>query len=270
MQLITFVIPIRHHENAPNWDGTMNNLRQTIKSIQGQSENDWRCIIVANKGAKLIDLPDGFEACLVEFPPNKLHLQGGNSEGDFLEAITIDKGSRVLAGLLYAKKLNYFMVVDDDDFIHCDLVKFAKNNSADNGWYFDKGYIWGDGGRFILKYLNFYLCCGTSHIVKASLITLPNTFDNIDIQYTKDMFGSHIKIKNALDIMGTPLAPLPFYGAIYRIGHSDAHSKSPGLFRRFFYKKVLFKKPNKLIVNFLSLRLINKRIKAEFFGENDF
>ncbi|MBA6348685.1 glycosyltransferase family A protein [Colwellia sp. BRX8-9] len=265
-QKLTFIIPIRHHESAPNWQNTIRNLEATIASINAQTENSWRCIIVANVGSELPKLPAKFEVCRVDLPPNKHHLQGDACKEDFWEAVRLDKGSRILLGLLYAQTLDYFMVVDDDDFIHRDLVKFVSCNSKENGWYFYDGYVWGDGGKFLLKHSKFYLYCGTSHIIKAKLIKLPSSLENADMNYIKDMFGSHIKIKKALDENGTPLLKLPFNGAIYRIGHSDAHSKSSGLFEHFFYKKALLKQPKELLRRFLSLRLINNNIRSKFFG----
>jgi len=264
--VLTFIIPIRHHESASNWSETVLNLKQTMVSIAAQSDRSWKCIIVANEGAALPDIPEQFEVCRVDFPPNVLHIQGGQSQNDFWDAVRLDKGRRVLSGLLYAKNLNYFMVVDDDDFIHRDLVKFTRKNNGENGWYIDKGYVWGDGGKLLMDYSDFYLYCGTSHIVKTNLLELPEKLEDVNVNYMKDIFGSHIKIKVMLESKGVALSPLPFHGAIYRIGHRDAHSKSNGMYHKFFCQKYLLKQPKEFIRRLLSLRYINRSIRFKFFG----
>lgn len=73
MTLVTFIIPVRHQENARDWSRLKANLTQTVASISNQTNGDWRGIIVANEGADLPDLPEKFSAVRVTFPPNDLH-----------------------------------------------------------------------------------------------------------------------------------------------------------------------------------------------------
>ncbi len=69
--------------------------------------------------------------------------------------VRLDKGRRVLAGILEADKSGYLMVVDDDDFVSCRLTRFVADHLGNNGWYVQNGYIWGDGGRLIYEYADF-------------------------------------------------------------------------------------------------------------------
>ncbi len=121
---ITFIIPIRHQLNAKNWSELRANLTQTVKSIANQDFDGWRAIIVANHGADLPPLPPGFTVERVDFPPNRLHEQGNADKQSFYDAFRIDKGRRVLAGMLRAKPSDYFMIVDDDDFVSNRLSRF--------------------------------------------------------------------------------------------------------------------------------------------------
>ena len=52
------------------------------------------------------------------------------------------------------------------------------------------------------------------------------------------MLGSHVFLHEQMEASKTPLAPLPFIGAIYRIGHAEAHSRSGGILRKFFSKEI--------------------------------
>ncbi|MGO7360364.1 galactosyl transferase, partial [Rhizobium ruizarguesonis] len=46
MTLVTFIIPVRHQENARDWSRLKANLTQTVASISKQTNGDWRGIIV--------------------------------------------------------------------------------------------------------------------------------------------------------------------------------------------------------------------------------
>ena len=43
--ILTFIIPIRHPDNASNWSELKKNLAQTIRSIAGQTHPSWKCVL---------------------------------------------------------------------------------------------------------------------------------------------------------------------------------------------------------------------------------
>ena len=51
--MLSFVIPVRHQENARDWNRVKENLSQTVASISGQTHSSWDAVIVANHGATL-------------------------------------------------------------------------------------------------------------------------------------------------------------------------------------------------------------------------
>ena len=264
MTCLTFIIPIRHQDCSDNWDVLLKNLSQTVKSICAQTCDDWKCVIVANKGADLPDFPDGFDVCLVDYPPNNMYAQEDQDIGSYRDAVRLDKGKRILSGIRHSEPTHYFMFVDDDDLIHRDLVKYVCDNAGEGGWYINKGLVWQDGSGLLMKYSQFYMLCGTSHIVSSRLLDFSG--NEVNIEYVKRMLGSHIHLKGELDKTNTPLRPLPFRGAIYRIGHADAHSKIGGIYRTFFTKRRILKHPLETIVKLLSLRKLTKKTKAMYFG----
>ena len=167
MSLVTFIIPVRHQDNARDWSLLKANLVQTIASISNQTNDDWRGIIVANEGADLPDLPERFGVVRVIFPPNDLHeIDKANIE-DVRDAFRADKGRRVLMGMLGARDSRFFMIVDDDDFVSARIVQHVAENPDANGWTIDRGYIWDDGGKLLLGYDEFNHLCGTSLIVRS-------------------------------------------------------------------------------------------------------
>jgi hypothetical protein len=263
---LTFIVPVRHQNNARDWGELKRNLTQTLASLAAQTTPNWRAIVVANHGADLPALPRNVEVKRVDFPPNLLHERGEAELETFYEAVRLDKGRRILAGMLHAGPTGYFMVVDDDDFVSRRLAEFVVRHDGENGWSIRDGYVWASGGRVLYRHPDFARFCGTSHIVRADLYDLPARFEAASEPFVKRILGSHVFIEEHLRVSGAPLGPLPFPGAIYRIGHAGAHSRSAGLLRTFFLKKQHVRNPARLVDAALRLRVLDPRVRWEFFG----
>ncbi len=259
---LTFIIPVLHPENAADWLLRKRYLSQAVASIAAQRSDAWNGVIVANHGADLPPLPSKFSVKWVDFPPNPLYEQGSAEEEIFRNAIRIDKGRRVLAGMLHAGAMNYIMLVDDDDFVHRDLTSFVQQNPGKNGWYIAQGYFWEDRGKLLYLSSDFSRRCGTSHIVRSDLYRIPATMEGASDGYVRRMLGSHIMIEEILKEQGTPLEPLPFPGAVYRVGHTGAHSGSQGLFREVIRTRNQFQ----LLRKITRIRVKTKSTKRDFFG----
>jgi len=224
--IVTFIIPVRHPANSADWGRQQANLAQTIRSIAAQTVAGWRAVIVANHGAALPEIPAGVEVARVDFPPNPHHEQGNLDRETFYQAVRLDKGRRILAGMLSRRDTDYFMVVDDDDFISRHLVEHVARDPTRPGWAIKRGYLWSDGSGLLLQHNDFYNFCGSSLIIRSDLYGLPERFAAASDDYVRTMLGSHVKIAPILAGRGTPLAPLPFRGAVYRVGHAGSHSRS--------------------------------------------
>jgi hypothetical protein len=268
MTLVTFVVPIRHQDNARDWSLLKANLTQTIASISNQTNSDWQAIIVANEGADLPDLPQRFTIERVSFPPNDMHELGKASKEEFYDAFRIDKGRRVLTGMLRARDSRFFMIVDDDDFVSARIVQHVSENPDANGWTIDRGYVWDDGGSLLLGYDDFNHLCGTSLIIRSDLYGLPERFEDASPDWIKSMLGSHIRIADILAERHTPLATLPFRGAVYRVAHGGSHSKTPGILAKYFLNWGALKRPRRTLRNASRLRLVGEAAKREFFGRS--
>ena len=266
MALVTFIIPVRHQDNARDWSLLKANLAQTVASISNQTNGDWRGIIVANEGAELPALPERFSIVRVTFPPNDMHEMGKGDIEKVYDAFRADKGRRVLSGMLAARDSRFFMIVDDDDFVSARIVQHASENPDANGWAIDRGYIWDDGGRIVLGYDEFNHLCGTSLIVRADLYGLPERFEDASLDWIKSMLGSHVRIADILAGRGTPLATLPFRGAVYRVAHGGSHSKAPSLVTKYFLSREALKRPRRMLRHLGRIRLVDGAVKREFFG----
>ena len=266
MTLVTFIVPVRHQDNARDWSLLKANLAQTLTSISNQSNSDWRGIVVANEGADLPDLPTRFSVERVTFPPNDMHERGGASREDFHDAFRVDKGRRVLKGMLRGRDSRFFMIVDDDDFVSSRIVHYVSQNKDANGWTIDKGYIWDAGGKLLLEHDDFNHLCGTSLIIRSDLYGLPTRFEDASVDWIKSMLGSHVRIADILAEHGTPLERLPFRGAVYRVANAASHSRTPSLMVKYFLNWNALKQPRRLLWTARKLRFVGHAAKREFFG----
>ncbi|HTV67131.1 MAG TPA: galactosyl transferase [Rhizobiaceae bacterium] len=264
--VVTFVIPVRHQDNAKDWHALKANLAQTIASIAGQTHPGWRAVIVANDGADLPKVPTKFEIVRVDFPPNALHEQRGADKETFYEAFRVDKGRRVLKGMLAVPDSRFFMIVDDDDLVSNRIVEFAARNTSCPGWTISRGYSWSANGSLLFDLPDFHHYCGTSLIVRSDLYRLPERFEDASLEFVTTRLGGHRRIVELLAEEGNPLQPLPFHGAIYRIGHAGAHSGSSDVLGMYFLKPEMFARPHKLVTNLFRLKFVNRAVTAEFFG----
>ncbi len=218
---LTFVVPIRHQATARDWNGVRAHLANTIRSIQGQLDPRWNATIVANAGADLPPIPDGFEVVLVDFPPAHLNEARFGSPA-YRTCVRRDKGRRLLTGLLRGRVGSHVMFVDGDDLVSNQLAGLVQQNVGSSGWFVDAGYLYSGGDELFLQRRNFSRLCGTSHIVRSDLLRLPARLEDADDEYVQRWLGAHVFLKGDLEKLGTPLAPLPFPGAIYRIGHANS------------------------------------------------
>jgi hypothetical protein len=264
--ILTFVIPVRHQDSVKNWQRIKKHLSETITSIASQDQDGWKGVIVANHGAELPDLPQGFEVKRVDFPPNQIPEVGSVPNEVIYEATRIDKGRRILAGMLHAGEMGHVMIVDNDDFVSRQLTSFVAARPQSNGWYFRDGYVWGDGGKILFLFPDFSHLCGTSHIVRADLYQLPSSFEVADETYIKRMLGSHLFLHDHLNATGNPLEPLPFTGAIYRTNHPESNSHSGGTLTKYFFRKQMLTNPTVLYSRVRRLHLKTRRIEREFMG----
>lgn len=265
-KILSFIVPVRHPENAPDWGLLCVKLEQAARSIAGQTDSRWSAVVVVNRSAQVPVLPRGIELERVDFAPNPLYERGTSSLDEFREAVRLDKGKRILAGLLACSPSDYVMIVDDDDLISCRLTEFAASHADSNGWFFPHGHVWQDGGHWTYVHDDFSRFCGTSHIIRRSLLGLPNSIETAEPDYVKRRLGSHVYIEEDLAHQGFALEPLPFPGAIYRVGHAGAHSGSPGLIRQLLLSRDALAHPRRTGRRLLSMRRIDDAIRREFFG----
>jgi len=261
--MLHFMIPVRHQATVDDWSAVKAKLAITVRSLRAQDSPAWRATIVASRGADLPADLDGIDVVYVDLPITKPDSSGPREA--FYEAIRQDKGHRILAGLMHARPKGHVMVVDYDDLVSRKLAGLVARNPSANGWYVERGYFFSGGRIIYLCQTNFFEWCGTSHIIRADLLPLPARLDNASEAYIRRTLGSHKFIKRDLAEAGTPLALLPFAGAIYRMGHSASVSGSHGVVSQFINRWALHR-PQKMASDIANFRYLGANLADEFFG----
>lgn len=261
---LTFIIPVRHHQSVQGWSGVCDRLSITLQSIAAQSTNNWQCLVVANREAELPVLPKGVTAIRVDLPLTVLPIQSQNPQA-FYDAVRIDKGRRVLAGMMAAPKNGFVMIVDYDDLVSNKLAEFVSTKVGASGWYLDSGWLFDGGGIAFLQRSKFFEVCGTSHIVRRSLFPLPEHEESISPEVIKRWMGSHRFIADDLRTLGAPLEKLPLVGAVYRVGYAGNTSGTGTIIRqRVLRKRNLH--PYRLWQAISALALVDTKMRSEYFA----
>ncbi|MCE4557823.1 hypothetical protein [Pelomonas cellulosilytica] len=237
-------------------------LGQTLASIAAQTVSGWECIVVANRGADLPDLPKGCRAEFVDLPLPALPDRTTMLD-EYYDGVRADKGQRIYAGVRAVASDSHVMVVDFDDFVSCRLAEFVVQNRTNAGWNIEDGYLWSGGGWCYLQ-SRFHEMCGTSHIIRRDLLGVFEQDGKVDMDGIKRRLGSHIFIHRDLAIAGHPLSALPFPGAIYRIGNAQSTSGNGALFRVATPPRQFFTHPFRASQYLLRYRRVGVDLRNEF------
>ena len=147
--------------------------------------------------------------------------------------------------------------------VGADVIVAQASEDLDAG---DIVNVWNDGGSLLYRHSALNHVCGSSLIIRSDLYRLPQTFEEATPDYIKKMLGSHRRIADLLAARGTPLASLPFPGAIYRVGHAGSHSQTPPILRKYVLNRQTIVRPHRIVTNLARLRLVDGAARREFFG----
>lgn len=223
--MLGFVTSVRHPDNSHDYAAVEALLGDTLRSWSRQDSDQWVGVIVANREPSFA-LPAQVRFVEVDFPPPS-PVKGPRTG---IPAVLRDKGTKLAVGLGVARSLgvSHVMFADADDFVSRRLASQVASDPDAPGWTVTHGWRYNAERSSVRKHDgDFHLQCGTSHIVRADLYPAPDLPGSPTQEELYDGYGdrlerwigSHMHVHEDL-----PLAPLPFPGALYRVGHGEAHS----------------------------------------------
>lgn len=209
-------------------------VNRTVRSLLNQTDPRFKVYVAYS------DLPENpiqdEKVQWIQFPYPFLEMDQISDREVFLTRYTLgpylpgffDQGKKSLYAASFARRdgCRYIMSVDYDDLISNRIAAFVNTSEekANYGWYVNKGYVYKEGDRHLLKVPHrINDRCGSSNIIRIDYVPNPD-FSSTNYQDFK-FFPTHnfipqwLKIDHDIDIL-----PLPFYGLIYLIHNTNFYN----------------------------------------------
>lgn len=213
--MLVFVVPLQSQATARSWGRVSQLFERCMQSVCRQTSSQFHVIVVCH------DRPDTTfqhpNLSYVEVDFSRPDITSGSAK-EILNRKRTDKGRKQMRGLVEAAAFSptHTMLLDADDLVSKRLAAFVTQSPQANGWYFKQGYRYNGKGNFFYKKSNgFYTMCGSCNIIRYDLNRIPDSPEyNRGYGYYK-FYIDHAKAVEELRQEGTPLAALPFLGAVY-------------------------------------------------------
>jgi hypothetical protein len=205
--MLVFVVPVKSAQASVSWQRVTSLVRRTLRSACAQTVPDFRVVVACH------DVPAvGFEDPRLEFLPVAFPPPGPD-----VGERRRDKWQKTLHGLRHARTFGpcHAMTLDADDCVSNGLAAHVARHPSANGWYLRRGYLHRDGMTTVhVERWRFHQWCNSSHIVRLDLLPVPHgPVESWELRHTT--------LAARMRERGTPLAPLPFPGAVYNVSHGD-------------------------------------------------
>ena len=214
--MLVFIVPIKSAKISRNWALVGQLFERCLRAICKQTSPNFRVVVVCNEKPDIQFSHPHVHYVEVDFPPPLPDPTDQNTTGyeysrsKDMARKDADKARKILTGLEYAQRLNptHSMVVDADDCVSCHLAEFVTRNPQGTGWFFKRGYLYPEGGRFLyLNRQNFNQVCGSSVIIAYHL--------------RQALFPRPDYYMPCFEVPPVDMNPLPFVGAVYSMAHGD-------------------------------------------------
>ncbi|MCW2789727.1 MAG: glycosyltransferase family 2 protein [Aeromicrobium sp.] len=229
--MLAFITSLRHPKNAKDYAEVESLLRDTLRSVTGQTSDDFVVIVVGNR-APSFPLPERVHFVEVNYPapaPRNVRI----SRSPFIR----DKGTKIGIGLIAARQFSpdYVMIFDADDFVHRGLAEFVGKNPGQDGWVIEEGWMYSRARSAVRPQPNFNRTCGTSFIIPFEAYGVP---PELDVTATRSevraaygeriskIIGAHKWADKWFADRGMHVQTLPFKGAVYHVDTGENHSRN--------------------------------------------
>ena len=244
--VVAFLIPFASRCTKSDWDVACSHLRQTLKSVQNSS-NDNYCVVVAGHEAPNFDVrfDSRFHFLPVNHPPP--------ARLDYPVSLKLDRLSKIAVAWASTKSTctpKYVMKLDADDFISSKLVDWLENAGGEAGYLIKHGWFWRSGARYFIQCTeNLDRVCGSCLIIRNDFADKRGPFltevEGVRLEEASSRFAatdhyslvpgsgisslllndSHQRYGAQFAYLGHKLSSLPFHAVVYRTGNPDSSSR---------------------------------------------
>ncbi len=214
--MLIFIVPVKSRCLSRDWALLGRLFERTLRSVCGQTAPAFRVVVVCNERPQVSFQHPHVHYVEVDFPPplpdrTEVASHGYEySRSKTIERQNADKARKIRTAMAYAEAFGptHTMVVDADDCVSRRLAAFVLQHPRHPGWYFRKGYLYPEGGRFLyLNRQNFNVVCGSSVVI---------AYARRQVLLANPDFYQH-----AFYDPPEGLVPLPFPGAVYSMANGD-------------------------------------------------
>ena len=219
--IVTFGIPLKSAKTSRDWDVTQSMLGTTLRSVFRQSDPRWRVVICGHEVPELPELADprveyiaaGFKA-----PPPPQPNDAGRARADKW------RKRRIIGARLQDVGAGFYMDLDSDDLVHCDLVANALR--TEHGCVITTGYVCDVQTELIAPLpgvlsVDFDRICGSMAVVRYEHDDLPAARGRNRGGEEFLTASNHGYLRGTREEGGKPLEVVPFAAAIYVLNNQD-------------------------------------------------
>jgi hypothetical protein len=244
--MLGFVVPVKPKFNSKNWIKDNQLLTRTLKSVCNQRDVNFKVYVIFHDKPDInfihpnihyLSFPYKYTSCehIEDLEDYALKYY----ERQYAEYM-IDKGKKIT----YACKVaiedgcKFIMAVDSDDLVSHQLAEFVNAASdKEPGWVIEKGYIYLEGSRFLIKSDFLQGINGSTHIINSNLVPIPNFGEDRLLNF--NFFEAHGYVRQrVVELYNVHLKVLPFKGTIYVV-HKNNTSGVSSLVNKYQIKTYL-------------------------------
>lgn len=212
---VIFCIPLISKKLAVSWEGVVDNLNNTIRSIMGQSNGNFEVAICHNEKPEIDFWSDSrVKSIPAEFPGNTDLMQSNTDKRDKLRHIASmyrDGGER------------YFMLLDADDLVHRRLCEYVLTDDNRRGYAITKGFsLDASDGRLYQIDSKFEQYCASCFIGYFKTADLPTDHADLEARFSIILSTKHRSWHQKASQLGQPVDPVDFYSVVYLVGHDTS------------------------------------------------
>lgn len=215
--LVNFCIPLLPKARAQDWATVCELLEQTLTSLDGQSNRNFRVIMAVH------DVPDlkrdyDFEIRMLEAKWAVEDTSSDKLRDKRRKKIMLYQEVRAVGG-------GFAMQLDADDLVSSRLVNYVLEQDDPNGYIVDRGYAFDWSARSLAPIpgvfsKSFDSVCGSCAIIRYAPEDLPMPRDQ-DKSRLYYQLKQHAHYAEVMESFGRPLSHIPFPGAVYVLNHDN-------------------------------------------------
>lgn len=213
--MLAFVTSLRARALAKDWIHITWLLERCLDSVLAQSSPSFRVYVACHERPEAKQANDPrLRFISMDLPIPKRTF----------EDMLIDKVLKISKGAEVAVKdgCDFLMYFDADDLVSRRLCSFVHDTpQSPDGWYFQKGYAYRHGARWLHRQQNHHMLCGTCNIVRSEALEFETQGYYRGERVERLAAAGHNKLIENLQSKGRVAQPLPFPGSVY-IQHGDS------------------------------------------------